>query len=162
MVRKTIITLVTLLLTIQQPTALSAQVLQEYEGVYLEINKATNTLQVYLNGHVNYTFEVATGMDEEYTPLGTFKIITKVKEPWYLPKDIAGGDPNNPLGTRWIGINVPDTNGYKYGIHGTNDPTSIGQHVSQGCIRMHNEDVEWLFRHIPKGTLVIIKNESNL
>jgi lipoprotein-anchoring transpeptidase ErfK/SrfK len=159
-VQKTMIILFALLFSIQAPSTLSAQGLDEYEGVYLEINKATNTLQVYLNGHVNYTFDVATGMNEDFTPLGTFKIITKVKEPWYLPKDIAGGDPSNPLGTRWIGINVPDTDGYKYGIHGTNEPSSIGQNVSQGCIRMHNNDVEWLFRHIPKGTLVIIKNNS--
>jgi lipoprotein-anchoring transpeptidase ErfK/SrfK len=161
MVRKVIIILFTLLLFIQLPAAISAQVLDEYEGVYLEINKATNKLKVFLNGRANFTFEVATGMETNFTPLGTFKVITKVKEPWYLPKDIAGGDPSNPLGTRWIGINVPNTDGYKYGIHGTNDPSSIGKNVSQGCIRMNNNDVEWLYRHIPKGTLVIIKNDSS-
>jgi lipoprotein-anchoring transpeptidase ErfK/SrfK len=159
MVRKMKVILLTFLLAFQFTPLISAEIMEEREGVYLEINKATNTLQVYLNNHVIYTFRVATGKEKESTPLGTFKVVTKVKEPWYLPKDIAGGSPNNPLGTRWIGLNVPNTNGYEYGIHGTKDPSSIGRYVSQGCIRMHNKDVEWLFRHIPKGTLVIIKNE---
>ncbi|TCS84207.1 L,D-transpeptidase [Tepidibacillus fermentans] len=131
-----------------------------YEGVYLVINKTHNTLKVYLNESVVKTFPVATGKNQSLTPEGQFNIVTKVKKPWYLPKKIPGGDKKNPLGTRWIGLNVPGTSGYKYGIHGTNNPYSIGHHVSQGCIRMHNKDVEWLFRHIPLGTPVIIKSES--
>lgn len=141
------------------PTPQSAQFIEEYEGVHLEINLATNTLEVYLNNNIMYSFKVASGKVNKHTPLGTFKIITKVVNPWYLPKKIAGGDSKNPLGTRWIGINVPNTNGYKYGIHGTNNPSSIGRYVSQGCIRMYNQDVEWLYQHIPKGTIVIIKDE---
>ncbi len=136
------------------------ELVEEYEGVYLEINKATNTLQVYLNEHIIYTFPVATGISKKHTPEGTFQIVTKIKNPWYLPKEIAGGSPDNPLGTRWLGLDVPETSGYKYGIHGTNNPASIGKSVSQGCIRMHNKDVEWLFRHIPLGTLVRIKDEK--
>jgi lipoprotein-anchoring transpeptidase ErfK/SrfK len=148
-----------LLVLFHFPEAQSAQVIEEYEGVHLEINLDTNILEVYLNNHVMYTFKVATGKVQKDTPIGTFKIVTKVVNPWYLPKNIAGGDSKNPLGTRWIGLNVPDSNGYKYGIHGTNNPSSIGRYVSQGCIRMYNQDVEWLFQHIPKGTLVIIKDE---
>jgi lipoprotein-anchoring transpeptidase ErfK/SrfK len=148
-----------LLVLFHFPEAQSAQIIEEYEGVHLEINLDTNILEVYLNNHVMYSFKVATGKVNKDTPIGTFKIVTKVVNPWYLPKNIAGGDPKNPLGTRWIGLNVPDSNGYKYGIHGTNNPSSIGRYVSQGCIRMHNQDVEWLFQHIPKGTLVIIKDE---
>ncbi|OEF99113.1 hypothetical protein BHF71_02285 [Vulcanibacillus modesticaldus] len=129
---------------------------EKYEGVYLEINKTSNTLKVYLNGYVVYTFRIATGKNEELTPEGLFRIITKVKNPWYLPKNIPGGDKKNPLGTRWLGLNVPGTGGYKFGIHGTNNPYSIGHHVSQGCIRMHNKDVEWLYRHIPLQTPVLI------
>jgi len=130
---------------------------EQIEGVYLEIDKNKNTLFVYLNGYIVYRFKVATGKDPALTPTGTFKIITKVKNPWYLPKNIPGGDKNNPLGTRWLGLNVPGTGGYTYGIHGTNNPASIGHHISQGCIRMYNKDVEWLYRHIPLNTTVIIK-----
>ncbi|MFV9509681.1 L,D-transpeptidase [Tepidibacillus sp. LV47] len=125
------------------------------------INKTRNTLKVYLNDTVVKTFSVATGKNQNLTPEGHFKIVTKVKNPWYLPKKIPGGDKRNPLGTRWLGLNVPGTGGYKYGIHGTNNPVSIGFHVSQGCIRMYNQDVEWLFRHIPLGTSVTIYSERN-
>ncbi len=128
-----------------------------YEGVYLEIDKTNNILNIYLNGYITYSYPIATGINDYLTPEGNFLIITKVENPWYLPKNIPGGDIRNPLGTRWLGLNVPNTGGYKYGIHGTNNPTSIGHHISQGCIRMFNWDIEWLYRHIPIGTLVIIK-----
>lgn len=126
------------------------------EGVYLFISKSRNELLVVLNDTPVFRFPVATGKSVGKTPEGTFEIIRKVKNPWYIPKNIPGADPKNPIGTRWIGLNVPGTDGYKYGIHGTNDPNSIGKHVSQGCIRMTNPNVEWLFRHIPLGTKVII------
>ncbi|WP_240689434.1 L,D-transpeptidase [Ammoniphilus sp. YIM 78166] len=126
------------------------------EGVYIVIDKSLNKLTVILNEVPVYDFPVATGKSEAATPIGEFEIIRKVKNPWYIPKNIPGGDPSNPIGTRWLGIDVPGTNGYKYGIHGTNDPSSIGRYASQGCIRMRNRDVEWLFRHIPLRTKVRI------
>ncbi|GED14378.1 L,D-transpeptidase [Aneurinibacillus migulanus] len=131
------------------------------DEVYIEINKTTNQLTIFLNDISVYTFPVGTGKNKHLTPEGEFTITTRVKEPWYLPKNIAGGSPRNPLGTRWLGLNVPGTGGYKYGIHGTNNPASIGHNVSQGCIRMHNEDIEWLYRNIPLGTRVIIKSNNS-
>lgn len=136
--------------------ALVAGINKDTEGVYLEIIKSKNILNVNLNGHTAYTFPIASGKNQLQTPEGTFNIITKVINPWYIPKNIPGGDISNPLGTRWLGLDVSNTTGYKYGIHGTNDPSSIGYNVSQGCIRMLNKDVEWLFRHIPLNTSVII------
>lgn len=127
------------------------------EGVYLIINKTSNRLTVVLNGQAIWFFPVATGRTKHLTPTGRFHIITKVVNPWYVRKRIPGGDRRNPLGSRWMGINVPGTSGYTYGIHGTNRPYSIGSSASSGCIRMHNRDVEWLFRHIPLGTVVIIR-----
>lgn len=114
-------------------------------------------LTVYVNGRANYRFSVATGRSNDLTPEGEFHIVTKIVKPWYMRKQIPGGHPRNPLGTRWLGINVPGTGGYTYGIHGTNRPYSIGSHASSGCVRMHNRDIEWLYRHIPLGTKVIIK-----
>jgi hypothetical protein len=78
--------------------------------------------------------------------------------PYYRKKDIAGGDRNNPLGTRWIGFDAEDTDGRTYGVHGTNKPESIGGYVTQGCIRLPNELVEVLFDHIPIGTRIWIVN----
>ncbi|WP_051330982.1 L,D-transpeptidase [Aneurinibacillus terranovensis] len=126
------------------------------DEMYLQINKQQNRLTVYVNDTPVYKFPVATGKTVELTPVGEYKIVTRVKNPWYLPQDIPGGDKRNPLGTRWMGLNVPGTNGYKYGIHGTNNERSIGYAASSGCIRMHNEDVEWLFRHVQLQTKVVI------
>jgi lipoprotein-anchoring transpeptidase ErfK/SrfK len=131
------------------------EALQE-EGVYIEINKKSNLLTVYANGKKAYRFQVATGRSKELTPEGEFHIVTKIIKPWYVRKQIPGGHRDNPLGTRWLGFSVPGTGGYSYGIHGTNRPYSIGSHASSGCVRMHNKDIEWLYRHIPLGTKVVI------
>ena len=56
---------------------------------------------------------------------------------------------NNPLGTRWLGLNLKG-----YGIHGTNRPDSIGRNASHGCIRMRNREIEELFRMVAIGDQV--------
>ena len=68
----------------------------------------------------------------------------------YLPRFMAGG-PGNPLGARAMYLS-----GSVYRIHGTNKPSSIGQHVSSGCIRMLNEDVIDLYARTHVGTKVIV------
>ncbi|HZS64640.1 MAG TPA: L,D-transpeptidase [Xanthobacteraceae bacterium] len=68
----------------------------------------------------------------------------------YLPRWMAGG-PGNPLGARALYVA-----GTQYRIHGTNDPSSIGKHVSSGCIRMLNEDVEDLYRRAAVGAKVVV------
>jgi lipoprotein-anchoring transpeptidase ErfK/SrfK len=68
----------------------------------------------------------------------------------YLPRWVGGG-PGNPLGARALYLGSTD-----YRIHGTNDPTSIGKHVSSGCIRMLNADVIDLYNHVNIGTKVIV------
>ncbi len=68
----------------------------------------------------------------------------------YLPRFMAGG-PGNPLGARAMYLG-----GTLYRIHGTNEPSTIGQHVSSGCIRMLNEDVIDLFNRTPVGTKVVV------
>jgi lipoprotein-anchoring transpeptidase ErfK/SrfK len=68
----------------------------------------------------------------------------------YLPRMTAGG-PGNPLGARAMYIG-----GTEYRIHGTNDPTTIGKHVSSGCIRLTNEDVEDLYNRVEVGAKVIV------
>jgi hypothetical protein len=63
---------------------------------------------------------------------------------------VAGG-PGNPLGARAMYIG-----GTEYRIHGTNDPTSIGKHMSSGCIRMTNDNAIDLFNRVSVGTKVIV------
>ena len=69
-----------------------------------------------------------------------------------LPAHMKGG-PNNPLGARamYIGSTL-------YRIHGSNEPWSIGQAVSSGCIRMVNEDVIHLYDQVKVGTKVVVLN----
>jgi len=68
----------------------------------------------------------------------------------YLPRFMAGG-PGNPLGARAMYLG-----GTVFRIHGTNDPTTIGGHVSSGCIRMTNEDVIDLYGRVNLGTKVTV------
>ncbi len=71
-----------------------------------------------------------------------------------LPESVDGG-PNNPLGARALYLfdNGRDT---LYRIHGSNEPWTIGQAVSSGCIRMRNEDVTELYSRVGVGTRVIV------
>ena len=68
----------------------------------------------------------------------------------YLPRMMAGG-PGNPLGARalYLGNTL-------YRIHGTNQPSTIGQFVSSGCIRLLNEDIEDLYSRVQVGTRVVV------
>lgn len=102
-------------------------------------------------------YDIAIGKDETPTPPGDFKVTDKLPNPvWYstLPSGakevIPPDDPRNELGTRWIGFKPA------YGIHGTIDPESIGKAMSNGCVRMHNEDVEELYDLVVAGTPVKI------
>lgn len=123
---------------------------------YIKIDKSDNKLTYYFYNVPIRSFSVATGILPEDTPTGTYGVVMMVKNPWYLKKNIPGGDPENPLGVRWIGLDVPGTDGSKYGIHGTNRPELIGTRASAGCVRMKNADVTWLYEHVHPGTLVEI------
>ena len=131
---------------------------QSSKGYEVKVDKSKNVLVVYYNGEVVRSFSIGTGKDQSLTPVGSFKIVNKVEKPWYNPENIRGGAPENPLGSHWLGLNVPGTNGFIYGIHGTNNPASIGNYVSLGCIRMHNADIEWLYKTLPLQTPVHISN----
>jgi len=67
-----------------------------------------------------------------------------------LPRYMAGG-PENPLGARAMYLG-----GSLYRIHGSNEPETIGQAVSSGCIRMLNEDVVDLYERVKVGTKVVV------
>ncbi|MFC0473560.1 L,D-transpeptidase [Halalkalibacter kiskunsagensis] len=129
---------------------------------FLIVNVATNELAYINEGEIKDVYKVATGKLGDETPLGTFTIIVKAKDPYYRKKDIPGGDPNNPLGSRWIGFNANNTDGRTFGIHGTNRPESIGYSITAGCIRLPNEVVEILFEEIPIGTTIHITDKDEL
>jgi len=107
----------------------------------ITINITARTLTVFRNGQWYKSFPVAVGKPSTPTPKGTFKIKSKAVNP--------GG----PFGARWMGLTAP---GGSYGIHGTNNPASIGKAVSNGCVRMHNKDIIEIFPLIPVGATVRI------
>jgi lipoprotein-anchoring transpeptidase ErfK/SrfK len=89
-------------------------------------------------------FRVAVGAPVSPTPTGTFEIVNLVSEPTYFHSGtVIPPSVDNPVGSRWIGLNHKG-----YGIHGTNEPGSIGNAASHGCIRLRNEDVEQLFEMV--------------
>ena len=124
------------------------------------INSKYNTLNFYENNILVKKFKCATGKASTPTPQRKTTIVNKIKNRPYYKLGIPGGDPRNPLGKRWMGLNMYGY-GTTYGIHGTNNESSIGKNVSGGCIRMYNKDVEWLFNRIRVGATVIIKKTSN-
>src|SRR5215813_8794916 len=73
--------------------------------------------------HVVKIFPTAVGAPESPSPVGVYKIVTSIPDPtWYSKGKVIGPGKSNPLGTRWLGLSVKG-----YGIHGTNNPSSIGK-----------------------------------
>ncbi len=64
--------------------------------------------------------------------------------------------PSNPVGTRWMGLSIPG-----YGIHGTNEPHSIGKAASHGCIRMARADLEEFYPLVQVGDTVELVGQRN-
>lgn len=128
-------------------------------GANVVIHRGNRTLTLYRGERVWRTFRVAVGTPSHPTPRGQFRIISKQRNPTWIPPDspwAKGLGPvppgsGNPLGTRWMGINAP-----AIGIHGTPAPGSIGTAASHGCIRMHISQSEWIFERISTGTPVLI------
>ncbi|WP_059102514.1 L,D-transpeptidase [Shouchella shacheensis] len=124
------------------------------------VNVKTNQLALIESGHIAEVHPVATGKKGDETPDGLFTVVVKAEQPYYRKKDIAGGDPKNPLGTRWIGFDANGTDGRTFGLHGTNRPGSIGYSASAGCIRLANATVERLYDRVDIGSKVLVVNSE--
>lgn len=119
------------------------------------VSIADRKLAVLDQGHVVKTYAIAVGADESPSPTGEFKIINKVADPtYYRPGVVITPGPDNPLGSRWLGLDKAH-----FGIHGTNEPLSIGQAASHGCIRMAKPDVEELYSLAQVGDSVEVSAE---
>ena len=119
-----------------------------------------------------FTHPIGIGRLGWSTPLGETRITAKAKDPsWYVPKSILKdhaeeGDPlppvvppgpDNPLGRHVLRLAMPG-----YLIHGTNKPYGVGMRVSHGCIRLYPEDIEGLYKMVPRGTPVRIVDQPYL
>ena len=109
------------------------------------------------DGKVKKIYPVAVGKPSTPSPVGTFMIERRVMNPTYSHdgRTVPPG-PNNPVGTRWMGLSVRG-----YGIHGTNAPGSIGKAASHGCIRMAKADLEELYPQVAVGDTVELIGTRN-
>ncbi|HEY4553086.1 MAG TPA: L,D-transpeptidase [Bacillaceae bacterium] len=106
---------------------------------WIDVSTSRRQLKLFDNNKLLKVYPIGVGKMLTPTPTGTYTIINKQRNP--------GG----PFGVLWMGLSKPH-----YGIHGTNNPASIGKFVSKGCIRMHNHDVLDLSSKVPVGTRVVI------
>jgi L,D-transpeptidase ErfK/SrfK len=135
----------------------------------LVINVGDLTLYWLRGGAVVADFPVGVGRAAWETPPGRYRIVNRRRDPtWHVPPSIqkemrehgepvkkkVPPGPGNPLGKYWLQLSVPG-----YGIHGTNAPWTVGKYTTHGCIRLHPDDIERLFKEVPNGTAVDIINE---
>ncbi len=122
----------------------------------LLVSASDHTLTLEKNGKVEQTFEVGIGQDQYPTPGGVY----------YIKELLAPPDPEGPYGPYAYGLSgfseideLANFGGGEgvIGIHGTNDPSSVGANVSHGCIRMYNDDITQLAELLPLGTPVTIE-----
>jgi lipoprotein-anchoring transpeptidase ErfK/SrfK len=141
----------------------------EPKGDYVLVDKSDGTLRVYQgtspaegeppSGQLVAQFPVTTGSSHDPLPLGTWKVTNYSFLPpfnfqpdlfWDVPDDKAEQKlppgPNGPVGVAWL-----DLNKEHYGIHGTNEPSTIGHTESHGCLRLTNWDVMRLSRMMKPG-----------
>jgi lipoprotein-anchoring transpeptidase ErfK/SrfK len=136
------------------------------------VNKSAFTIDIYLHAlpgkegsmYVT-TLPVGLGRDNS-TPTGLWDVGGKLKNPkfWGLAdmKPVEGGAPDNPLGKYWIALTGLDGHAVgktSYGIHGTNDPNSVGTMASHGCIRLRDADIALVYSLLSssKSTVLVVK-----
>ncbi|MDH3302621.1 MAG: L,D-transpeptidase [Acidimicrobiia bacterium] len=120
----------------------------------IEVDRASYSLRVFNQNSLWLETEVAIGNGDTPTPVGDF----------YLLELLAPPDPSGPYGPFAFGLSgfseVLDSFGGAdtaiIGLHGTNDPSSLGTDVSHGCIRIENSIIEQLAASVPLGTPVLI------
>jgi hypothetical protein len=116
-------------------------------------------LLMYRHGdEVVKVWDIGIGRPGHETPLGVYLVGHKIEKPAHTTKGLPYGDPDNPLGSRWMGLRRPGQNrDTSYGIHGTSFPDGVGGAVSEGCVRMRNENVDELFEILPSASEVVIQ-----
>jgi len=113
------------------------------EGPFdVSIDKVRFRLSVLWKGRLMVQYAVGLGRDGG-TPAGAYVAGAKLVEPTWFDQEkkrqVPFGHPEHAIGTRWI------TFAETFGIHGTNEPSTIGREESKGCVRMRNQDVEEVF-----------------
>jgi hypothetical protein len=109
------------------------------------------------DGKVVKVYRVTVGSSNSPSPSGEFAIVNRITNPtYYHPHVVIPASEESPIGRGWVGLNRKG-----YGIHGTNEPRSIGRAASHGCIRMSNRDIAQFFDLVRIGDLVEIHAERD-
>jgi lipoprotein-anchoring transpeptidase ErfK/SrfK len=141
---------------------------EEYLGRVIKINRRQKMLELYEGEALLAAVPITPGQvggGATETKAGTWKILGIATRPTFRwDKGVLDHGkrtdtyynlppgPNNPVGVLWIGLNKPGI-----GIHGTNNPQTIGRAASHGCMRVANWDVVRLSKMITKGMAVVIE-----
>jgi L,D-transpeptidase ErfK/SrfK len=124
----------------------------------LVLNLPEMRLYDFRSGSGPDVYHVAIGDGVDPTLIGTYRVGEKRVDPsWHVPESIrrekpglpavVPPGPDNPLGDRWMSIGTTS-----YGIHGTNNPWSIGRQATHGCVRLYADEMRRLFDATPSGT----------
>jgi lipoprotein-anchoring transpeptidase ErfK/SrfK len=136
--------------------------LKAVTGAIVTVSRWERRARIFSHLRFVRSYRVAVGQPAYPTPTGLFHVqIKQVNPSWSVPSSgwagalagqtIPGGDPRNPIVSRWIGF------AGSVGFHGTNDLGSLGASASHGCIRMAVDSVEDLFRRVSIGTPVYVR-----
>jgi lipoprotein-anchoring transpeptidase ErfK/SrfK len=147
-------------LVITHPAVNANQIEHQYATV-ITVDRKNFKLRLFKNLRVAVEYGVAVGRSGLETPTGIYHVLEReVNPPWHVPHSAWAGSlagttvppgPSDPIVARWMGL------GGGIGIHGTDEPFSIGSAASHGCIRMRPADVIALYPRVPLGTTVYIK-----
>jgi lipoprotein-anchoring transpeptidase ErfK/SrfK len=120
----------------------------------IEIELGRHSLALLRDGKLERRFPVAVGTKVTPTPAGRF----------YVTDNLSTGNPSGAYGPYALGLSGHSDVLFQFGIgdgvlgiHGTNEPGSLGKDASHGCIRMRNADILALARHMPVGTPVTVR-----
>lgn len=123
----------------------------------LVLSLEARQVSLYQGERLVSSYPVAIGAAETPTPQGQFTVSQMIVEPmWQSPWTGELHEPglNSALGLRWIGFSTSDRG--SFGFHGTPTVNSIGQAASNGCVRMHNQDIVALFEQVVPGMPVLV------
>jgi lipoprotein-anchoring transpeptidase ErfK/SrfK len=130
------------------------------EVVNLVLKLKERKVYVYKGDQVLGKYPVAIGKKTTPTPTGEWYVMEKITNPgWtnFNTGKLVKPGPKNPMGERWIGFHTDGKD--MIGFHGTPDVKSVGKAVSNGCVRMFNQDVKAIFPLVEVGTIVKVVNE---
>lgn len=141
--------------------AINANKAIQRDSTVVTVDRAHFRLRLFKSLHEVASYPIAVGMAGLETPAGIYHVQEREVNPsWHVPNSPWAGalagqtippGPNDPIVARWLGL------GGGVGIHGTNEPFSIGSRASHGCIRMLVPDVIKLYPRVPLGTTVYIR-----